>query len=118
MEVAQAQKRQPTSPEAALSTVDEEEYCGILLQQVINYARPRVDYHIESLCKEFSRDPRLQFYEPSGFGNHIVCREDQQSQKIWSEFLWRDHDFIKRTQFQTKHIDVDERQRVVDSKGS
>lgn len=65
-----------------------------LLKQTLYYASPRVDFYIDSLRHEFSRDPRIQSSDPSSIHKLVAtATKPSEDMRLWNDDLWRDYDF-------------------------
>lgn len=65
-----------------------------LLKDTITYASPRIDFYIESLRQEFSRQPRASPSDPSNIQDLVVAAIDSSGNlKSWSDEAWREYDF-------------------------
>lgn len=65
-----------------------------MLKQTIYHARSRIDFYVESLRHEFSREPRVQRSNPSKIQKLVAAATNPSgSLKSWSDEAWRDYDF-------------------------
>ncbi len=66
-----------------------------MLKDTITYASPRIDFYVESLKQEFSRQPRVSPSDPSNMQNLVVAATDSSGNlKSWSDETWREYDFV------------------------
>lgn len=73
------------SPEKARET---------LLLQTMYHASPRIDFYVESLRHEFSRQSRVQPSGPSKIQKLVAAAaKDSKGLKSWSDEAWRDYVF-------------------------
>ena len=65
-----------------------------LLKHTIYYASPRIDFYVESLRHEFSREPGVQRSDASKVQKLVAAAaKPSRSRKSWSDEAWRDYDF-------------------------